>query len=225
MSRPDLFTLWAGDVGAAIGVETRRETYVDDRDLRQDGTIQFTDTISGLTTNDLQGNSASLRYARQPTVQSGYIELQVPLVSKDMAIPLVQAIDMQLAARYENFDTFGDVTKPKIALSWRPFDFLLFRSAWSEGFRAPNLQQQNETGLQRINNRTDLIFCEAACARGASQRSASSRFTTTCPTCPRTGSRYVEQAGHRRRCSRKNRPTCPMAWCSKAPSCRKSGAR
>jgi len=162
ISRPDLFTIWAGDVGAAIGVEARRETYVDDRDPRQDGTIMFTDRISGLTTNDLMGNNLSLDTKGSRSVQSGYVELQVPLVSPDMNVPFAQSIDMQLATRYENFDTFGSVTKPKVALSWRPFDFLMFRSAWSEGFRAPNLQQIFETDLQRSNNRTDYIFCEAA---------------------------------------------------------------
>ena len=94
-------------------------------------------------------------------MQSAYVELQVPLVSRDMDIPFVQSVDMQLAARYENFDTFGSVTKPKVALSWRPFDWMLVRSAWSEGFRAPNLQQQYEAGLQRSNIRTDFIRCEA----------------------------------------------------------------
>ena len=182
LSRPDLFTLWAGDVGAAIGVEARRETFVDNRDPRQDGTIQFTDIVSGLTTNDLMGNSGSLDTRGNRTVQSGYVELQVPLVSPDMSIPLVQNIDMQLAARYENFDTFGSVTKPKVALSWRPFDFLLFRSAWSQGFRAPNLQQQYESGLQRSNNRTDFIRCEAAVRQAVANSTPVPAFTTNCPT-------------------------------------------
>lgn len=162
ISRPDLFTNWAGDVGVAIGVEARRETYVDDRDPRQDGTIMFTDRISGLTTNDLMGNNPSPDTKGSRNVQSGYVEFQAPLVSPQMNVPFVQSIDMQLAARYENFDTFGSVTKPKVALSWRPFDFLMFRSAWSEGFRAPNLQQMFESDLQRSNNRTDYVFCEAA---------------------------------------------------------------
>ncbi len=178
VSRPDLFSLWAGDVGAAAGVELRRETFQDDRDPRQDGTVNFTDIVSGLTTNDLQGNSPSLDTRGSRNVQSAYVEFAVPLVSEDMNIPFVQSVDMQLAARYENFDTFGSVTKPKVALSWRPFDFLLFRSAWSEGFRAPNLQQQYETGLQRSNNRTDLIFCEADLRAG---RITAAQFTTTCP--------------------------------------------
>lgn len=184
LSRPDVFTLWAGDVGMAVGVEARRETYRDNRDGRQDGSIQFTDIISGLTTNDLQGNSPSFDTSGSRNVQSAYVELQVPLVSKDMGVPLAQSIDMQLAGRYEHFDTFGDVTKPKVALSWRPFDFLMFRSAWSEGFRAPNLQQQNESGLQRTNLRTDLIFCEADLRAG---RITAAQFGTTCPTRPQTG--------------------------------------
>ncbi len=65
----------------------------------------FDDTISTIPiANDLQGNNPSLDTRGSRTVQSAYVELQVPLVSKDMAIPLVQTVDMQLAARYENFD-------------------------------------------------------------------------------------------------------------------------
>jgi iron complex outermembrane recepter protein len=178
LSRPDLFSIWAGDIGAAVGVELRRETFTDNRDPRQDGTITFDDIINNTpptVVNDLMGNSGSLDTRGSRTVQSAYVEFAVPLVSDDMNIPLVQTVDMQLAARYENFDTFGSVTKPKVALSWRPLDFLLFRSAWSEGFRAPNLQQQYESGLQRSNLRRDFIRCEAA-----ARQDPAVVFTTTC---------------------------------------------
>ena len=185
VSRPDLFTIWSGDVGAAFGLEARRETFVDDRDPRQDGTIIFDDIINTApVTNDLMGNSASLDTRGNRTVQSAYAEFQVPLVSPQMDIPFAQSIDMQLAARIENFDTFGSVTKPKIALSWRPFDFLLFRSAWSEGFRAPNLQQQYESGLQRSNNRTDFIRCEAAVRQATNNNTPVPVFLTNCPGVP-----------------------------------------
>jgi len=185
VSRPDLFTIWSGDVGAAFGLEARRETFVDDRDPRQDSTIIFDDIINTApVTNDLMGNSASLDTRGNRTVQSAYAEFQVPLVSPQMDIPFVQSIDMQLAARIENFDTFGSVTKPKVALSWRPFDFLLFRSAWSEGFRAPNLQQQYESGLQRSNNRTDFIRCEAAVRQATNNNTPVPVFLTNCPTVP-----------------------------------------
>ena len=181
LSRPDLFTLWAGDVGAAFGIETRRETFKDDRDPRQDGTIMFTDIVSGLTTIDLQGNNQTLDTSGSRSVQSAYVEFQVPLVSPEMNIPFAQSVDMQLAVRHENFDTFGGVTKPKIALSWRPFDMLLVRSAWSEGFRAPNLQQQFESGILRSNNRTDYIRCEAAVRQAENASLPPPVFTTNCP--------------------------------------------
>jgi outer membrane receptor protein involved in Fe transport len=170
VSRPDLFSLWAGDVGIAAGVEVRRETYADDRDPRQDGTITFTDMISGLTTNDLLGNNPSLDVSGARNVESAYVELAVPLLRD---LPLAQSVDMQLAARYEHSDTFGEVTKPKVALSWRPADFLLVRSAWSQGFKAPNLQQQFETEVQRSNTNTDYLFCHAFLG--------ATGFTNTCP--------------------------------------------
>ncbi len=182
LSRPDMFTLWAGDVGAAFGIEARRETFKDDRDPRQDGTVMFVDAISGLTTIDLQGNNQTLDTSGSRTIQSAFVEFQVPLVSPEMNVPLAQSIDMQLAVRHENFDTFGGVTKPKVALSWRPFDSLLIRSAWSEGFRAPNLQQQYETGLLRSNNRTDYIRCEAAVRQAANNSQPLPVFTTNCPS-------------------------------------------
>lgn len=182
LSRPDLFTLWAGDVGAAFGLEVRRETFKDDRDPRQDGTAMFTDIISGLRTIDLQGNNQTLDTNGERDVQSAYTEFQIPLISPEMNIPLAQSVDMQLAVRHENFDTFGGVTKPKVALSWRPFDQLLLRSSWSEGFRAPNLQQQYETGLLRSNNRTDFIRCEAAVRQAANNNTPAPVFNTACPT-------------------------------------------
>jgi outer membrane receptor protein involved in Fe transport len=178
LSRPDALRIWSGDVGVAAGLELRRETFLDNRDPRQDGTVNFTDPLNpAIKTNDLLGNSPSLDTRGKREVSSAFVELRAPLVSPEMNIPLVQAIDLQLAARYENFDTFGDVTKPKVALSWRPFDFLMFRSAWSEGFRAPNLQQEFESGVQRSNTRTDFIRCEAAF-----RKNPATVFTTSCPS-------------------------------------------
>lgn len=181
VSRPDLFALWAGDVGVAAGLEIRRETYSDDRDPRQDGTLTFTDSVSGLTTNDLLGNNPSLDVSGARNVESAYVELAVPLLRD---LPFAQDVNLQLAARYEHSDTFGEVTTPKVALSWRPADFLLLRSAWSEGFKAPNLQQQFETEVQRSNQTVDYLFCDAALGTNG---------WTTCPQ--GTGSPPVIRSG------------------------------
>ena len=160
VSRPDLFSLPGGDVGVAAGVELRRETYGDDRDKRLDGTVTFTDLAGVTTGSDVMGVSPTPDTSGARNVQSTWLEFAVPLVSRDMNIPLVYSLDLQLAARYENYSVFGSTTKPKVALSWRPVDFLQFRTAWSEGFRAPNLPQLYEKGIQRSNSRTDWIRCE-----------------------------------------------------------------
>ena len=160
LSRPDLFELPAGPLGVALGVEARRETYEDDRDPRLDGTIEFISPRTGEATSDVMGSSPTLDSEGDRDVFSAYAEFAVPLISEDMNIPLVQSLDAQLAVRYEDYDLFGSVTKPKVALAWRPVEPLLFRAAWSEGFKAPNLQQQFNRALRRSNSRTDYVQCE-----------------------------------------------------------------
>jgi len=168
LSKRDLFRLPGGDVGVATGVELRRETYGDDRDDRLDGTINFT-PLSGpgvAPISDVMGVSPTPDTSGARNVQAAYLEFAVPVVSRDMNIPLVRELDLQLAARWENYTAFGDVLKPKVALGWRPIDQLLLRASYSEGFRAPNLPQIHEQGILRNNGRTDWIRCEAALRKG-----------------------------------------------------------
>ena len=49
LSRDDVITLPAGNLGMAIGAEFRNESFVDDRDPRLDGTITFTNSVTGDT--------------------------------------------------------------------------------------------------------------------------------------------------------------------------------
>jgi len=162
ISRSRLYALPAGDLGVAAGLEVRRETFRDDRDPRLDGTITFTDMVSGETSgSDVMGSSPTPDTSGDRTVKSAYIEFAVPLVSRAMDVPLVRSLDLQLAGRWEDYERMGSVVTPKVALSWRPTSWLQLRSAWSEGFRAPNLPQLFEKGVERSNTRTDYIRCEA----------------------------------------------------------------
>lgn len=168
VSKPDLFTYWAGDVGIAGGVEYRRETYHDDRDPLQDGSTPFFDSETGLLVSDsgLMGHSPSPDVKGSRNVTSTWVEFAVPLVSEDWGIPLVQALDLQLAGRYEDYSDVGSVAKPKAALSWDVVDGLKFRGSWSEGFKAPNLEVVNTPLLERVNGYPDYIQCEAALRQG-----------------------------------------------------------
>ena len=162
VSKSDLFALPAGNLGMAAGVEYRRETQKDDRDARVDGTITYTNSVTGLTYgSDLIGTSPSPDTKGDRNVASAYVEFAVPVISPEMNIPLVRSVDVQLAGRYENYSDVGDVAKPKVAVAWDLIDGLRLRGSWAQGFKAPNLEVINASVITRSNTRTDYVRCEA----------------------------------------------------------------
>jgi len=167
LSKNDLLHLPAGRVGVAAGVEFRRETFADDRDPRLDGTIRFTALDGSSNGSDTIGASPTPDSGGARNTISGFLELAVPVVGPDMNVPLIRSLDLQLAGRVEAYQGFSTVAKPKVALSWYPFANLQLRGSWSQGFRAPNLPQLFENGIQRSNTRTDWIRCEADFRTGA----------------------------------------------------------
>ena len=165
-SRPDLFALPAGDLGVAAGIEVRHEKQLDDRDPRLDGTITW-HSLSGVEfPTDQYGVSPTPDTRGSRTVGGLYAEVYLPLVKRDWDVPLVRSLDMQIAGRAENYSDFGSVAKPKVALGWEILDGLSARASWSQGFRAPNLEQVNATVITRANSRRDFIQCEAELRNG-----------------------------------------------------------
>jgi outer membrane receptor protein involved in Fe transport len=55
---------------------------------------------------------------------------------------------------------------PRAAASWTVVPGLMFRGAWSQGFRAPNLVQVNDEGTTRSNTRDDFVICQAQVEKG-----------------------------------------------------------
>lgn len=162
VSRPDLFRLPAGDVGVAFGFEARRETQRDNRDANLDGSNPFRDSVTGaVQLSNVIAVSQNPDTSGKRTVSSAYVEFAVPLVSPEMNIPLVRALNVQIAGRAEHYSDFGEVAKPKIAGSWDIFDGLRLRGSYSEGFRAPNLEQVNTATYGRLSTNPDYIRCEA----------------------------------------------------------------
>lgn len=168
VSRDDLFELPGGNLGVAAGVEWRRETFYDDRDPRLDGTITFTDSVTGaFNGSDVAGTSPSPDTSGSRNVYSAHAELFVPLVGPDMDIPLVEELNLQLAGRIEHFDDVNETAAvPRIAASWTTVPGVTFRGAWSRGFRAPNLVQVNDAGTTRSNTRDDFVRCQAEVEQG-----------------------------------------------------------
>jgi outer membrane receptor protein involved in Fe transport len=159
MSNNELFALPAGSVGMVAGYEHRRESFVDNRDPRLDGTITWTDWEGDTYPfiSDVVNSSPTPDNKGSRNVDSLFAEFSVPVLEN---------LDFQAALRYEHFSDVGNTTVPKLAFGWRPFEPLLIRASWSEGFRVPNLVTVNEEIVVRFNTRTDYL-CQYAEDYGA----------------------------------------------------------
>ncbi|MXP29562.1 TonB-dependent receptor [Porphyrobacter algicida] len=168
VSKSNLLALPGGDLGLAAGVEWRRETFSDDRDPRLDGTITFTDSVTGdFFGSDVMNSSPSPDTSGRRDVYSAFAEAFVPIVSEDMHVPLVKRFEVQFAGRMEHFTDIDETTVvPRVAASWTMLDGLMLRGAWSQGFRAPNLVQVNDVGTTRVNTRDDYVQCYAQILKG-----------------------------------------------------------
>jgi outer membrane receptor protein involved in Fe transport len=136
----DLFELWGGNrAGLAFGGEYRYETYSDVRPpfagLNPPG--------SGLDpeSNDFLGFSPNSDTDGNRHVAALYAETVIPLVGGAFQLPLVQSLEVSASARFESYTDFGETTKPKFGLTWRPASWMLVRASYNEGFKAPNLAQ------------------------------------------------------------------------------------
>ena len=173
MSKADWWETRAGFIGMAWGLETRKDTFVDDRDPRLDGTIVFTErktsgqlsTSSGDTypyVSDVVNSSPTPDSRGSRVVNSFYMEFDIPVVSPEMNVPLVEQFDLQVAWRKESYSDFDGTNAPRVAFGWRVSDIFKVRGSFQETFRAPNLITINESMVVRNNTRNDAATIYAA---------------------------------------------------------------
>ncbi|MEZ5759162.1 MAG: TonB-dependent receptor [Emcibacteraceae bacterium] len=72
----------------------------------------------------------------------------------ELAVPLDDTVDVQLAARYESYGDGVDSFDPKVSVLWRPNDMFSARASYSTTFRAPSLY--NTYGVQTALNEITL---------------------------------------------------------------------
>lgn len=141
-----------GEIGVASGVEVRYETYNDHRapyvGVNPAGSgSQFPLLREG--DNDFLALSSNVPINADQTIYAAYAEVALPFVTRENRRPLVEALELTLAGRFEHFSIFGQTTKPKASLLWNPARWLKLRASVAESFRAPNLVQTNVTALRR----------------------------------------------------------------------------
>ena len=120
-----------GDLMMAVGVEFRKESISDNPD------DQF---LRG----DVFGTEATQANGSRDNT-SLFVEV---------AVPVLQDLELQLAVRYEDYSDFGTTANPKIAFRWKATDSLVFRGSFGTAFRAPSLHQ---IGLGRTDESPSLI--------------------------------------------------------------------
>jgi iron complex outermembrane receptor protein len=155
MSNSEIFSVPAGDVGIALGLEFRHETFEDNRDPLLDGSTPFIDQNTGtvLSGSDVLGSSPTPDSKADRDVSSAFFEFIVPLLDNGS-----QYAEIQIAARYESFSDVGDAFKPKVALFWEPTEWLSLRASYAGGFRAPGLPQVSAEGVPRSNTLYDPVL-------------------------------------------------------------------
>jgi iron complex outermembrane receptor protein len=120
------FELPAGEVGFALGAETRAE------DLSGSVDALFANGLAlGYNpANPFSGGSRSSKGA--------FLEVGVPVTSAKQNIPGFYKVDLNLADRYEEIQPGGNANSPKVGLTWMPFDdSFVLRGTYSKGFIAP----------------------------------------------------------------------------------------
>jgi outer membrane receptor protein involved in Fe transport len=63
----------------------------------------------------------------------------------EVALPIADSLDVQLAARYEDYGGDVDTFDPKIAVLWRPVEHFTLRGSWGTSFAAPSAFQLSGT--------------------------------------------------------------------------------
>jgi len=125
-----------GDMMFAVGGEYREETISDNPDdqfLRGE--------VFGTEATQANGSRDSLAFFGE------------------LAIPVLEDLEVQLAVRHEDYSDFGTTTDPKVSFLWAPTEDLSLRGSYGTAFRAPSLHQ---IGLGRllifVNNTSVWVF-------------------------------------------------------------------
>ena len=120
----EIVELPGGMLAFAAGLEHRSESGYDSPDALIN---------SGNTTGNARTATAG-----SYKLDEAYLELSAPLLRD---VFLARELELSLATRYSDYNTFGDTLNSKFGFKWKPVDDLLVRGSWAEGFRAPSIDE------------------------------------------------------------------------------------
>jgi iron complex outermembrane receptor protein len=136
----ELLDLPAGKLAMAAGFDFRRESYMYHQDVAAEPILLS------------PGNDNLPKATRD--VKALFAEFIVP-VTKDL--------ELQLAARHDQYSVFGGTTNPKVAFRYQPANWFLLRGSVNKGFLAPSFSQLYTGALRQelSSGVKDTVGCDA----------------------------------------------------------------
>jgi iron complex outermembrane receptor protein len=134
-----LFAMPAGDVGAAFGVEYRKDS------------SSFIPSESSQR-GDLSGFNALSPIAGSFDVKEVYAEFSIPLLADK---PGVKSLSIETAGRYSDYSSVGGLSTYKGGLQYKPISSVTLRSTIASASRAPSVFELFQAGDQSFPTVTD----------------------------------------------------------------------
>lgn len=124
----ELFDLPAGTVGAAVGLSTRENSYR----WRPD------DQLARPSTNYPIGLFPTSFTQGKTDVKEAYGEVLVPVLND---LPFIDELNLELGARYSDFNTAGEIWTYKGLVDWSVNENVRVRGGYQRANRAPNVAE------------------------------------------------------------------------------------
>ncbi|MDX2142815.1 MAG: TonB-dependent receptor [Rhodospirillaceae bacterium] len=156
----DVFDLPAGPVGAAVGVEYRKEesSFVQDP-LGASGALFF--------------NSVGTR-AGDYNVKEAFGEIAIPLLSD---VTMAKDLSVEVAGRVSDYSSIGSTDQRRYNLQWAPVEDVRFRATDSTAVRAPNIVELFAPQSRNFSN-VAIDPCDRDAFRGATAAQQAARRIT-----------------------------------------------
>jgi iron complex outermembrane receptor protein len=134
-----LFSMPAGEVLAAIGIDYRKEEYRFNGDPREATARPVIIAAPFDNGNALDG-----------------VSRDVKAIYGEVMIPVIEGMELTAAVRRDEYDGFGSTVNPKISLKYRPLDAVMFRASYGEGFRVPSFNQIFNASAEALYTGRDI---------------------------------------------------------------------
>jgi iron complex outermembrane receptor protein len=137
------FSIEAGELpGGAIGHYLGAEA----------SNIKYSSKVDAQSEAGLIGGSAGNSSGRDRDIWAVFYE---------GIFPIIDGLELGLAARFDDYSDFGSKLSPKASLTYRPTDSLMLRGSYGEGFRAPSLSTLSQADSFAADYATDYVYCRS----------------------------------------------------------------